>query len=98
MPKMYFALKMIAPRASFMLDMTEAEKNIMQQHVLYWRQLMAQGYILVYGPVLDPKGVYGLGIAAVDDEEQVRQLMEKDPANGLNTYEWHPMRAVVPEK
>ena len=94
----YYALRLLPPRPSFAQDMNTEEKAIMQQHVVYWRKLMAEGKILVYGPVLDPKGAYGLGVVAVNDDEEVKTLMANDPANGLNTYEWHPMLAVVPEK
>jgi uncharacterized protein len=38
--------------------------------------------MLVFGPVLDPNGVYGLGIVAVDNEERVSGLISKDPASG----------------
>jgi len=95
MPKTHFALKLIPPRATFIQDMTADERNIMQQHQVYWRKLLADGIVLVYGPVLDPAGPYGFGIVAVDSEEQLKQLMAVDPANGLNKYEWYPMMAVV---
>ena len=95
MEKKYFALKLLPPRASFMQDMTEDERAIMQKHVLYWRDLMSKGKTLVYGPVLDPKGGYGLGIICVETEEELKDLMKNDPANGLNKYEWYPMLAVT---
>jgi uncharacterized protein YciI len=78
--------------------MTEAEKEIMQQHVAYWREYMLQGIMLILGPVLDPKGAYGLGIIAVDSEDEVRPLIDNDPASKINTYEYYPMLAAVPEK
>ena len=53
---------------------------------------------LVYGSVIDPKGVYGLGIIATDSAEQVEELIKNDPATGLNQYEYYPMMAVVPAK
>jgi hypothetical protein len=34
----------------------------------------------VYGPVADPKGVWGLGVIRVKNEEQMRELVERDPA------------------
>lgn len=48
---------------------------------------MKHGVMLVVGPVLDPKGVYGLGVVAVDDEEQLKNLIEGDPASIINRYE-----------
>src|SRR5215813_5050295 len=97
MPKTYFALKLIPPRSSFMQDMTTDERSIMQQHVAYWTDLMNKDKVVAFGPVLDPKGGYGLGIVCVDDEEELHRLMKDDPANGLNRYEWNKMLAVTKE-
>jgi uncharacterized protein YciI len=96
--KKHFALKLIPPRPSFGQDMTTEERAIMQQHIVYWRDLMDKGFVLVYGPVLDPKGVYGLGIIEAESEEQVNSFMANDPALQINTYEVYPMMAVVPAK
>ncbi len=68
----------------------------MQQHVVYFKDLMDKGMVIVYGPVMDPKGVYGLGVVEVDDEAQVQAIITNDPASQINTYEYYPMRAVVP--
>ncbi len=70
----------------------------MQQHMVYWKEYLDQGIMLILGPVLDLNGVYGLGIIAVDSEEQVRGLINKDPASKINNYEYYPMMAVVSEK
>ena|SRR5580692_3114236 len=94
--KKHYAIYLIAPRPTFAQDMTPEERGIMQQHVLYFRDLMNKGLVLVYGPVLDPAGVYGLGVVRVDDEAQLNDLIANDPANGLNRYECYPMRAVYP--
>lgn len=96
--KKYFVLNLIAPRPTFGQDMTPEERKIMGLHVVYWRERMAQGSVVAYGPVLDPRGVYGLGIVGVEDEEEVKELIKHDPANGLNRYEYFPMLAVLPEK
>ena len=98
MDKKYFALKLNPSRPDFAQTMTEAEKDIMQQHIVYWRAYMDKGVMLIFGPVLDPAGVYGLGIITAENEEQVRELIANDPASKINRYEYHPMMAVVPEK
>ena len=68
----------------------------MDKHVAYWSEKAAQGIALVFGPVMDPKGVYGIGIYKVQDEAEMRALIDHDPANGLLKYEVLPMlRAVV---
>jgi uncharacterized protein YciI len=96
--KKYYALKLIPPRPGFGMDMTQEERDIMTAHVGYWKTLMDKGHVVVFGPVLDPQGVYGLGIVGVDDEQTLAELIAHDPANGLNHYEYYPMMAVVPDK
>jgi hypothetical protein len=34
-------------------------------------------------------------LIAVSSEQQLNELLEHDPANGLNQYECYPMRAVI---
>ena len=94
---MYFALKLIPSRPTFSKDMTPEERAIMQQHAGYWRDLMAKGKVVVFGPVLDPAAVYGLGIIEVDNEDEVKAFIAGDPATAINTYEYHQMMAVVKE-
>jgi len=77
-----------------MLDMTTGEKEIMQRHVEYWRPFVENGTVIVLGPVFDPEGGYGIAVVAVDDEKELNNIISDDPANGLNHYEIHPMRAV----
>jgi uncharacterized protein YciI len=97
MDKKYFVLKLIPGRVDFAQTMTVEEKIIMQQHVAYWKDNMDKGSVLVFGPVLDPKGVYGLGIVSAVDEEEINTFIAADPATAINLYEYYPMRAVVKE-
>jgi hypothetical protein len=93
---MYFFVKTQNPRPTFHLDMTPAERAIMDQHVVYWSEKAACGIAIVFGPVMDPKGVYGIGVYQVEDEAEMSALLEHDPAKGLLRYEVLPMpRAVV---
>jgi uncharacterized protein len=94
MSKQTFFLKLNPPRPTFAMDMTSDERAVMQNHVAYWTSLLEQGVAIVFGPVFDPKGGYGVGVVSVDNEEELRKIIEKDPANGLNKYEFYPMRAV----
>ena len=91
--KQYF-LKLNPPRATFMADMSAEERSIMQQHVAYWVPFVNDGTVIVLGPVFDPKGGYGIAVVAVDSEEQLNRIIAADPANGMNSYEVYPMRAV----
>ena len=80
MPKKYFLLKLIAPRPTFPADMNEAERAIMQHHAEYWSAQRDAGTAIVVGPVMDPKGVWGLGVVEVDGAEQLQELIDNDPA------------------
>ena len=89
----HFMFKLIAPRPTFSMDMNEEEKRLMQQHAIFWNDLLANGTALIYGPVLDPKGPYGLAIIEADNEEKARAICTNDPTikAKLHTYELHPM-------
>ena len=93
---MFFFVRTQNPRPTFHLDMTAEERAIMERHVAYWSEHATRGIALVFGPVIDPKGVYGIGVYQVQDEAEMRSLLEHDPAFGLLQYEVLPMaRAVV---
>lgn len=95
-PRNHYFLKLLPCRPTFAFDMTTEERQIMQQHVAYWQSLMAQGKIVVFGPVMDPKGPYGMGIVAAESEDAIRAFIESDPASRINTYEYYPIHAVLP--
>lgn len=94
----HYFLKLNPCRPTFAMDMTDAERAIMQEHVAYWGDLMNKGLVVVYGPVMDPTGVYGIGVVEAEDETQLKELIKNDPATGINNYDYHPMRAVIPAK
>ena len=95
MEKRSFFLKLVPCRPTFAQDMTPEERAIMMQHVAYWKRFLDEGKLLVYGPVMDPHAVYGMGIVLTEDEEEVKALIADDPAAQINTYEYYPMRAVM---
>jgi uncharacterized protein YciI len=93
---MYFFVRTQNPRPTFHLDMTAEERATMNRHVAYWSEKATQGIAIVFGPVMDLKGVYGIGVYQVQDEAEMQALIEDDPANGLLQYEVLPMaRAIV---
>ncbi len=93
---MYFFVRTNNPRPTFHLDMTAEERAVMTKHVEYWSEKAERGIAIVFGPVIDPNGVYGMGVYEVEDEAEMRRLLEGDPAKGLLQYEVTPMaRAVV---
>ena len=92
--KQFFALKLIPSRPDFAQTMTEQEREIMGAHIAYWQPYMEQGIMLVMGPVMEPAGMYGLGIVEVDSEEQLKEIIKDDPAGAINTFEYYPMMAM----
>jgi len=84
-----FLFRLIPPRADFAQTMTADEQKAMAEHMTYWQQLMADGKVLVYGPVADPEGVWGMGVLRVADRAEVLEIGERDPSvvAGVNTFE-----------
>ena len=95
MDKKYFAIRLIPPRSDFAQTMTDDEKEVMGQHVIYWTEKMNEGKAIAFGPVMDPAGVYGLGIIGLDDEKEISGFIAHDPAGQINRIEYFPMMATV---
>jgi uncharacterized protein YndB with AHSA1/START domain len=97
-PKSFFLCRLLAPRPTFAFDMTPEERAIMQEHGAYWRTLLREGSAVVFGPVADPKGAWGLGVIRAADEAEVRRLESQDPVilsrRGFS-YEVLPMLTAV---
>ncbi len=74
-----FVFRLIAPRPTFALDMTDAEREIMGRHAAYWQPYIDAGQMVVFGPVLDGTGSWGLGVAEADDEDELRACAAGDP-------------------
>ncbi len=94
--KKYFLIKLIAPRPAFAFDMNESEKKLMQEHVAYWQDIIKRGFVVIFGPVFDPKSPWGMAVIEVEDDTMPEKFMEDDPTikSGLGfTYEVHPIRA-----
>lgn len=76
----YFLCRLLPPRPSFPFDMSEEEGAIMGEHVAYWSGHIRAGRAIVFGPVADPNGAWGLGVLRVADEAAVRTVEAEDPA------------------
>jgi uncharacterized protein len=59
--------------------MTDEERDIMRRHAAYWQPLIDSGQMVVFGPVLDATGSWGLGVIEADDEEELRAFAAGDP-------------------
>jgi uncharacterized protein YciI len=75
-----YVFRLIAPRPTFALDMTEEERAIMGRHAHHWQPLVDAGRMVVFGPVLDDTGSWGLGVIEADDEDELRAFAAGDPA------------------
>lgn len=96
MEKQFYAVYLNPSRPDFAMTMTNEERAIMEKHVAYWMEKMKQGKIYAFGPVFDPKEIYGLGIVAVENEQELKNFIANDPAGKINKYEYFPMKAIVP--
>lgn len=74
-----FVFRLQAPRPNFALDMTDEERQIMARHAAYWRPLVDSGQMVVFGPVLDGTGSWGLGVVEAEDEQKLRAFAAGDP-------------------
>ena len=86
-----FVFRLKANRPTFALDMTDEEREIMGRHAAHWRPYIESGQMVVFGPVLDPSGSWGLGVveAEDEDEEELREFAAGDPVvtTGTGTIE-----------
>jgi uncharacterized protein len=89
MSKPLYMFRLIPPRADFAQTMTAEEQSAMAGHMEYWQQLLADGKVVVYGPVADPEGIWGLGVLRAADRAEVLAIGERDPSvtAGINTFE-----------
>jgi uncharacterized protein YciI len=74
-----FVFRLQAPRATFALDMTDEEREIMGRHAAHWQPVIDSGRMVVFGPVLDATGSWGLGVVEADDEDELRAFAAQDP-------------------
>src|SRR4051794_37666727 len=84
-----FVLRLKAPRPTFALDMTTEEREIMGRHAAYWQPYLDAGAMVLFGPVLEATGSYGLAVVDTDDEDALRAFAAQDPVvtTGTAAYE-----------
>jgi uncharacterized protein YciI len=82
-----FVFRLKAPRPTFALDMTDDERAIMGRHAEYWQRFIDSGQMVVFGPVLDEAGSWGLGVVEAEDEDELRAFAAGDPAVVSGTAE-----------
>lgn len=94
----FFMARLLPPRPTFMVDMNADERAVMMAHANYWRELLAKGHAVAFGPVGGPTGGFGLGILKATDEAALLAFQADDPAIKSNrgfTYDNAPMVTLV---
>ncbi len=76
----HFFLKVVPPRPTFGEDASADELAAMQRHFDYWLDLSKGGSALIFGPVMDAGGIYGMGVVEVADEAAAHAIAAADPA------------------
>ena len=84
-----FVFRLKAPRPTFALDMSDEEREIMARHAEHWRPWVEAGQMVIFGPVLDASGSWGLGVVEAEDEQELRAFAADDPVvtTGTGTIE-----------
>lgn len=76
----FFMCRLVPPRPTFPLDMSPSEQQVMKEHAAYLTSGLDQGKVIVFGPVADPNGSFGLAIVRTADETALRGFLDDDPA------------------
>jgi uncharacterized protein YciI len=74
-----FVLRLQAPRPDFAFDMSVEEREIMARHAAHWQPYIDAGQMVVFGPVVDDTGTFGLGVVEAADEAELRTFAAADP-------------------
>jgi uncharacterized protein YciI len=75
-----FVFRLLPPRPTFALDMSDEEREIMGRHAAHWERYIDSGQMVVFGPVLtEGTGSYGLGVIEADDEAELKAFAAEDP-------------------
>jgi uncharacterized protein YciI len=74
-----FVYRLLCPRPTFAMDMSDEERQIMARHAAHWQPYIDSGQMVVFGPVLDCTGSWGLAVIEADDEQELRSFAERDP-------------------
>jgi len=52
----------------------------MGRHAAYWKPYIDSGQMVIFGPVLEETGSWGLGVVEAEDEKELRAFAQGDPA------------------
>ena len=82
-----FVFRLEAPRPDFALTLSDEERAIMGRHAAHWQPYIETGQMVVFGPVLDGTGSWGLAVIEADDEDELRAFAARDPVVTTGTAE-----------
>jgi uncharacterized protein YciI len=95
MPSSLIFLRLVPNRPDFVMTMTPDEQAIMGAHAAFLQQQLAAGTLVVAGPVLDPAGPFGMAVFEAESIDEVRRILERDPAKAIGRHELVPMGPTI---
>jgi uncharacterized protein len=93
----HYVYRLLPPRPTFHEDMSDEERAIMARHAEYWTEVVERADVIVYGPVVDSSGSWGLAVIRAGSLDDVRALAEADPAvsSGMATFDVGAMPVAI---
>ncbi len=91
MPSSLFFVRLVSNRPDFAMSMTVDEQATMRAHAEFLQGQLAAGTLVVAGPVFDPAGVFGMAVFEAESLDEVRRILERDPARAIGRHEVAPM-------
>ncbi|SPP92972.1 YciI family protein [Bradyrhizobium vignae] len=88
-----YLCKFIPPRADFLSTLTSEEAKWIKEHGAFLDSLTNERVVVAHGPVMDPKGGYGVSIWQIADDQDIEMITSQDPIvkNGAGHYEHYTM-------
>ncbi len=85
----WYLYKLTPPRPDFASTMSATEREAMMAHVVYWTGHLEAGRVMIFTPVADPAGDWGMGVVNAKSIDHARALGEADPAvlAGVGRYD-----------
>ena len=85
----WYLIRFVPPRPDFATTMSADERDAMRRHVTYWRTHLEAGRALIFSPVADPAGGWGMGVLRSESPEAIADIEAADPAvvAGIGHYE-----------
>jgi uncharacterized protein len=91
----YFFARLTPKRPNFPADMSQEEGAAMAGHFAFLAEQLANGTLVVAGPVMSPGGAFGMAVLESPSVGEAQELLARDPANAVGSYEVFPMGSAV---